>query len=208
MTLTRLALIRHLITFSELCKVTNAMLQSLATEEGIREVILLYHDFYASIDSQPEMIEPEPAHDIKFATHAKGAACGCDFESTLSPESLASNLGFKDGLPLPFNKYRHKGGLTPRDPKFQALFFANPSLFDLIALHWHQLAGLHAIVRKLFTAEPQPDHCRGILLADEVGLGKTYLLAAFIAFLVTLLNREPTFPLPPIIGIHSVSTST
>jgi len=177
------------------------MLASLATEEGIREVILLYQDYYASIDSQPEMIEPEPAHNIKFASLDKGASCGCDFESTLSPESLASNLGFRNGLPIPFNHYRHKGGLTARDPNFKQLLNKDKTLFDPIKLHWHQLSAAHAIIRKLFTAESQPDHCTGVLIADEVGLGKTFLIATVIAFLITIVNREEGYPLPPIIGM-------
>jgi len=33
------------------------MLVSLATEKGICEVILLYHDYHTSVDSQPDLIE-------------------------------------------------------------------------------------------------------------------------------------------------------
>jgi len=185
----------------ELCKVTAAMLATLATDDGIREAILLYQDYFKSSESQPEMIEPEPSHSLKFAEMTKGASIGVDFEATLSPESLASNLGFKEGLPVCFNALRHRGGLTPWDPQYRELLASDPAhvQFDPIVLHPHQLAGVHAIIRKNFTLEPSPGQCTGMLIADEVGLGKTFLTATLIAFLMTILRGQGKYPLPPIL---------
>lgn len=76
---------------------------------------------------------------------------------------------------------------------------------ERLYLHWHQLCGVHAVVRINFTETPAPNRCCGVLIADDVGLGKTFQAAATIAFLSELymrqmLRRSKSVPLPPIIG--------
>jgi TATA-binding protein-associated factor len=74
-----------------------------------------------------------------------------------------------------------------------------------LALHWHQLAGVHAIMRMNFTKNPvSSDHRCGMLIADEVGLGKTFQAATTIAFLSDLvmcqkLSQSQPVTFPPII---------
>ena len=57
----------------------------------------------------------------------------------------------------------------------------------------------------LFDEKPAPGKCLGVLIADEVGLGKTFQAATAIAFFLDVVIRQeirkngPT-PDPPIIG--------
>jgi TATA-binding protein-associated factor len=53
----------------------------------------------------------------------------------------------------------------------------------------------------IFTPETAPSHCTGVLLADEVGLGKTFQACTVIGFLGELAVRQlKKLTLPPIIG--------
>ena len=140
---------------------------------------------------------------IQFGTADKGADPGVEFESGLQPQQLAANLGFQDGLPLLFNKFRHRGGLSP---------WTHPNDFDQeknststenlepLRLYWHQLAGVHAIVRMNFQSKPSDPSSNGTLIADEVGLGKTFQASTMIVFLADLVIRQSqNRQLPPII---------
>jgi TATA-binding protein-associated factor len=198
-----------------LCNVQNASLRQLAKQEDVDDIINLYADYF---DTEPTagwepIIDTQPKISIPFGVPADDSAVdpGVEMESNMKPEALCHNLGFKNGLPILFNRYRHVDGLIPWDPKFQHLFTdptkRSPDLKP-IALHWHQMAGVHAIVRNLFSAQPSANHIPGVLLADEVGLGKTFQAGALIAFLSDLAFRQQkNMPLPPIIGKHEFLTS-
>jgi len=179
----------------------------LASEEDVADVIALYTDFFScpgpsesvSLDSQ------RPALQF-FAEPLGDTDPGIGVESTLPPETLSENLGFPGGLPLVFNSHRHRGGLSAWDhPElFETTEAAKNPQMEPIALHWHQLAGVHAVIRMLFTEKPAPGKCCGALVADEVGLGKTFQAATAIAFFSDLvirqeLRRTQLAPDPPII---------
>lgn len=117
---------------------------------------------------------------------------GVDYETCLSPDQLADQLGFVDGLPFLFNRFRHKTGFVVwNKPTLFDDPDSNPDIVPL-HLHWHQLAGLHAIVRHCFTSGPTKDTNVGILVADDVGLGKTGMAISTIAFLAHLINLKGT----------------
>lgn len=129
-------------------------------------------------------------------------------ELTTTPSALASNSGFQDdGLPLLFNRYRHRGGLSSWDSANVHLFEtskaqSNPDMIR-IALYYHQLAGVHALLRMLFGPDPDPERCLGALIADEVGLGKRFLATTLIISLTDLVMRQKLTvkaPMLPIIG--------
>lgn len=171
-------------------------------------MIALYTDFFNCPHSSDSVSlnNQQPTLELSLGESPDAAGLGIGVESTLSPSSLASNLGFPNGLPLTFSSHRHQGGLTAWD---------NPDLFEPdelmknqqmepISLHWHQLAGVHAIVRMLFTEKPAPGRCCGVLVADEVGLGKTFQAATAMAFFSDLVIRQElrntqSAPKPPII---------
>ena len=133
--------------------------------------------------------------NIPFAEKVNGTDPGVEVEMGMSPDELAKELGFPDQLAFLFNKYRHAKGFSP---------WNNPSLFseenctnsDIqpLCLHYHQLAALHAIVRKVFSEEAEDDMCTGVLLADGVGLGKTAVATSLMCFLshIVMLQASDT----------------
>lgn len=173
------------------------------------DIINTYADFFNDItaeDSGP-IIDPLPIL-IPFADQVDGMDAGMEVEGTMSPEQLGSNLGFKEGLPLLFNTHRHKGGLTAWDEYPPNTFDVDGPLADdleQLRLHWHQLAAIHSMMRKNFLEDRSEDRPPGILVADEVGLGKTFQAAAMIAFMTDVVTRqEAGYPLPPLIGMFEV----
>jgi len=124
----------------------------------------------------------------------------------MSPTTLAERLGFPDGVPLLFNKYRHRDGITPWDPHSAHLFEPDVAQDneDMIpfAPHWHQLAGTHAIFRQIFNSEPDTKACTGMMVADDVGLGKTCQATMVISGLTDAVQLQKNEqPLPPLLGV-------
>lgn len=122
----------------------------------------------------------------------------------MAPRQLAKALGFKTGVPPTFNPYRHRSGISPWDDAESFEFAPDqvmPAYLETLKLHWHQLAGVHSILRSIFTKEKDPAHTNGVLIGDEVGLGKTAQSIAVLAFLnqvIYLQSKNAT--IPPIIG--------
>lgn len=177
----------------------------LASEEGIADITSLNHDhFTATANREGGPVIDEDRVSIPFAEPVDGADAGMEVEGSMCPQDLASNLDFVDGLPLLFNPYRHRGGSTPWELASVDTFNPNgPEKADLdfIKLHWHQLAGVHAMARLVFSSTPNNEASTSVLLADEVGLGKTFQAATMISFLTDLvILQEKGYPLPPMIG--------
>lgn len=124
----------------------------------------------------------------------------------MEPSLLAERLGFPNGVPLLFNKYRHRDGLiTPWDTHVTHLFEpkAARNNEDMIPFvpHWHQLAGTHAVLRKVFNSERDQDACTGMLVADDVGLGKTCQATLIVSALADAVQlRKEKKDLPPLLG--------
>jgi hypothetical protein len=110
-------------SFADLTKVTLQSLQDLASEEDVADVLNLYADFSTSPGPEDSvgLQDQRPAVTFHFGDAVNGADPGVEVESSLSPEVLATNLGFPE-LPLLFNSYRHRGGLTAWDPQHVDLF--------------------------------------------------------------------------------------
>jgi SNF2 family DNA or RNA helicase len=189
------------------CKVSAVDLNNLASEEDVTDIVNLYHEYFEKDADEDEPPISGTSPDTP-ASMQQLNDCGGDFgmelEATMNPAALASSLGFKGGLPPLFNSLRHRSGISPwEDPKA----FIDPTPKPLpehlskMALHWHQLAGVHSIVRSIFTQHPDAHHAHGVLVGDEVGLGKTAQGIAFIAFLIQAIwlqrsHRNPS----PILG--------
>jgi hypothetical protein len=197
------------ICFLAICHIKDDVLRSLASEEDVEDVIALYTEFFNCPGSSDSVSLKNqcPTLGISFADSSDETDPGIGIESTLPPNVLASNLGFPNGLPLTFNSHRHRGGLTPWDNPdiFEAAELSQNPQMEPISLHWHQLAGVHAITRMLFTENPNPGRCCGALVADEVGLGKTFQAATAMAFFSDLVIRQElrstqAAPEPPIIS--------
>jgi hypothetical protein len=177
----------------------------LATAEEVDELGHLYDEFF-NTPNDVCLDVVQSTSNITFGNPFEGADPGVEVECLMQGEDLANGLGFtKSGLPILFNPVRHVMGMTAWDRKHRKAF-ADANIDDLdpmlekLTLHWHQLAGVHAVVRKIFTSEASVDNCTGILLADEVGLGKTMQSLAVVAFLIDLMARqERATPYPPLV---------
>jgi hypothetical protein len=175
--------------------------KSLATPEDLEELVQLYEQYFRTYDD--EQNQPIFREIVSVQLQDTDVAdLGMEVEANLSVIDLAQSLGFvQDNLPFQFNRFRNIAGLTPWDKPelFTTSLQQTDSLIPL-KLHWHQLAGVHSIIRSAFTKTASPGHCTGILECDEVGLGKTALAITVIGFLnqaVTLQVAKK--PLPPIL---------
>lgn len=122
-------------------------------------------------------------------------------------EELSNLLGFLDARPVNWNSYRAADNLvSPWDEASEEVraSFKNggPGMVPLKLL-WHQLCGVAAIIDRIWTAEETPN-VHGILLADDVGVGKTAQVMACIAFIQFVFQLEVRQQArPPIIGTPS-----
>ncbi|KJA14356.1 hypothetical protein HYPSUDRAFT_208778 [Hypholoma sublateritium FD-334 SS-4] len=174
------------ISAPRLFKLSKEMLETLSTEEEVQDIISLYHERFDTPANAPDdvpLIDCDPIIQNPFGPPVEGADPGVEVEAKMSPAELSKNLGFVKGLPLLFNNIRHRDGLT---------MWTNPEAF---------LAGVHAIMRGCLTVEPNSDHCTGMLVADEVGLGKTYLAATAMAFLSEAAIQQDNLKIAPILII-------
>lgn len=197
--------------FAALSKTSEQALKSLASEEDVADVIALYNDFFngpSSLDSV-SLTNQLPSIGFQFSNKGLGGGDpGVQAEAMLRPEALAHNLGFANGLPLLFNTHRHCGGLNLWDAHNPGEFESgSSSLLEPMSLHWHQLVGVHATIRMSISKEVSSGGCSGVLVADEVGLGKTFQAATTITFISDLIARQNgNHPLPPIMRKQSSSS--
>jgi SNF2 family DNA or RNA helicase len=185
-----------------MCEVNSQALSSLATQVDVTDVITLYHDFFTSNQDGEASNVNEDQLSVRFGSAEKGADPGVEVESSMTRENITSNLGFRNELPLLFNPIRHKNGLSPwsHPATFKNISGNDPDL-EPLTLFWHQLAGVHAIIRMNFHPTKDSSRCNGTLIADEVGLGKTFQAATVIVTLADLVIRQQQkISLPPIIS--------
>lgn len=164
------------------------MLESLATQEDIGDILDLYRACFDPSSGDTSVFEQQLV-TYKYGDFAEHADLGVEIESTLSYVDLTRNLGFFNGNPLLFNSHRHIGGLTPWDDPTAFEGADQDDAFVPFSLRWHQLAGVHAILRRLFSKNSTPGNL-GVLIADEVGLGKTFQSLAIIATLTEYIGRQ------------------
>ncbi|TEB03945.1 hypothetical protein FA13DRAFT_1569793, partial [Coprinellus micaceus] len=181
-----------------LTNITTKDLETLASKEDVTSLGHLYDAFFSvSAVDEGAARDPAPKLSIAFAEPVDGADVGVEVEAGMTEKQIVKNLGFvlKD-LPFIFNKRRHAGGLNLWDHKPEK---GDPEL-TAFRLHPHQLAGVHATVRKLTLSKPLAGHCTGVLLADSVGLGKSLQALATVAFFIDVCTRQAKgLSLPPLI---------
>ncbi|KJA17089.1 hypothetical protein HYPSUDRAFT_206460 [Hypholoma sublateritium FD-334 SS-4] len=192
-------------TSSPLFKLSNEMIKSLATDDNVQAIMNMYREFFDNPETSGNdapIIEYHQNVLGPLEQSANGGDTGVEYEARMSPTQLAENLGFIQGIPFSFNNHRRIDGLNPwTSPQ---AFVENeeniPFLLNL-DLHWHQLVGVHAIIRRCFSEKPSLNRCTGVLVSDEVGLGKTYQAATVVAFLADAAIRQIAIVqvIPPIL---------
>jgi len=120
-------------------------------------------------------------------------------------EELSMLLGFPEGRPPLFAKFRSKDPTINSwdDPDELPKWTQGGEGLQPLTLKWHQLCGVAAMVEKLFV---QLGDGTNVCLADDVGLGKSAQIMAFITFLIIVWfsEKDPTRPRPPIVGAFSL----
>ncbi|KAJ3885134.1 P-loop containing nucleoside triphosphate hydrolase protein [Lentinula edodes] len=193
-------------TKARLSKGKEKSFKELATAGDLRDLMDVYQQYFQSPeddDDRHPLIDQTVHLSFKFRD-IEGGDLGMEMESDMRPELLAASLGFlRQRLPHQFNTLRAMNGVTPWDKPTQFETEAdNRRNLHPLSLHWHQLAGIHSIVRSVFTKTAVADHCTGVLVADEVGLGKTAQCLSLIAFLnqaVMIQQHKQPYELPPIL---------
>ena len=116
------------------------------------------------------------------------------------------NKHTKEDARINFSAARKNGPQVPElEAKATEAFlseshFLPPSTYIYI----YRSFSVHALIRTNFTPQAEPGRCCGMLIADEVGLGKTFQAVTTIAFLSDLIIRaERNAPMPPIIGTYN-----
>ncbi|TFK62822.1 hypothetical protein BDN72DRAFT_776663 [Pluteus cervinus] len=175
-------------------RATQNLIDSLTPGDDLAEMITQYNDYFGSppVDDSAPLDDQRPTLNVPFG--GEGMDPGTEVEIRMTPQQLAHQLGFANQLPYFFNPYRHKLGLTAWENGVSGLIASpgaatDPQLVKL-SLHWHQLAGIHSVLRMIFTPEPNPGGCCGALIADDVGLGKTFQATAIIALFTELIERQ------------------
>ena len=186
-------------------QVNPAALEQLATEEDVSDLLNLYNEYFDQVlEEEAEQPIPDALPETK-----KLNDCGGDFgmeeEKTMKPSTLAISLGYRSGNPASFNFVRDRSGITPwEDPiRFSNLRIDTlPENLTPLRLHWHQLAGTHSIMRSILSPDSDPSRVLGILIADEVGLGKTAQAISVIAFIMqaVFLQQSKNRNVPKILG--------
>ena len=183
-------------------KVNPAALQHLASEEDVSDVLNLYHEYFDQ-DFEDEEPPISDAHPEQQKLNDCGGDFGMEEEAKMTPASLALSLGYRTGLPPSFNVVRDRSGLTPWDKPdvFSRVNIDSlPDNLTKLRLHWHQLAGNHSIIRSVLSKVPDSSHVIGVLVADEVGLGKTAQAIAVLAFFMqAVFLQEAKKKLPRIL---------
>ena len=181
-------------------RVPNDLFKGLATKSDIADILSVYSDYFKlNVDDDKPVPEFSPGqkrlNDVFDGRHDFGV----ENQMLMAPEVLARELGFVGWIPPAFHDKRHPLGVNAWDQP-QA-FLTGIQLLPM-RLHWHQLVGVDAIVERLWSVVPNFRNA-GILIGDEVGLGKTAQAIALLAFFNLSITAQLTGkPLPPILGEH------
>jgi hypothetical protein len=167
------------------------------SEEEVSDALNCYYESFHADQPEPRLVSglPEVTGDEE---------CFEKFNQLPEPE-LWKFLGFnqEDGKVPFFNDYLSLAGHNPIDhpSAFKDLDSENlPEDFIPCRLRWAQLVGIAAAITT-FTQNDAAAVRKSILLADDVGLGKTGTVMGIIAvFMHARMLQEKGAPLPPIFG--------
>ncbi|KAJ8586214.1 hypothetical protein M405DRAFT_864785 [Rhizopogon salebrosus TDB-379] len=102
----------------------------------------------------------------------------------LDDDALNRLLRFPEGRPTLFAEYRSKTGKCSWDADAAPRFVKGNDDMQPLALLWHQRVGIASIVDKVWLPQATSLDLPGILIADDVGVGKTGLAMGILAFIM------------------------
>lgn len=182
------------------------MIKSLATDDNVQAIMNMHREFFddpQNSQTDTPIIEYHQNDLGRLEQSFNGGDTGVEYEAGMSPTQLAENLGFIQDIPFLFNNHRRVDGVNPwASPAAFVEDAENIPFLVNLDFHWYQLACVHAIIRICFAEQPSPNLCTGVLISDEVGLGKTYQAATVIAFLADAAMRQiaTVHVMPPILS--------
>jgi TATA-binding protein-associated factor len=171
------------------------MILQLAKQEDVLALSRIFETYFSDFrEENAGALDLLSLNDVEYKDVVDEDDLGVAYESSLETNQVCINLGIKDGVPALFNSWRHKSGATNWDDAH--LFDNGESGLDEsvepLRLKRHQLDAIHAIFRALFPKEP--GLTGGVLLADQVGLGKSAVVMGVIAIFAQAFAKKS----PPI----------
>jgi SNF2 family DNA or RNA helicase len=185
----------------------NVVLSESASESDILLIYGEYDSWFGSQnDDSDDLMLEEPVIPV-FSSKGATPDSGIEAERHMSYSALSTCLDFEDGVPFLFNDLRDNAGEHAWSPEFAELHAARSSSLEPFHLLHHQLVGVHAILRRFLSSKPIADGTLGVLLADDVGIGKTIQSAAVIAFLAEIpVKIKRGLAIPPFLREFSSSS--
>lgn len=203
-------------------------MKRLCTEEEVEYFFAEYEDTFLEADKSLDacedgthrgwpLIEIGEILDKGFSEGSQSGGMGVSRFASLSEADLLQTLGIQadDGHIRGWHYHVHDYGKVCRDSinlirdrnKFESKsdnfpYFSGPSPdgYSPCKLRWEQLVGVASIVHNLCTPE-ENEMRRGILLADEVGIGKTGTILGLLALYMNLFhNSDKGFSSSPILS--------
>ncbi|KAM6488891.1 P-loop containing nucleoside triphosphate hydrolase protein [Amanita muscaria] len=162
----------------------------LANKEAVQQIVNMYLDFFHREDGELNLDEGSIGELWNDACNDSGDM-GVERMQTKTQEELCNLLSFQQGRPINWNSFRSvsnsRTAWEETDEVARAKFETGGDGMQELSLLWHQLVGVASLAVKAWGTDPR--HAPfGILLADEVGVGKTAQVMAFIA-LLQLVNQ-------------------
>ncbi|KAF9515173.1 hypothetical protein BS47DRAFT_1361249 [Hydnum rufescens UP504] len=170
-------------------------IEHLCTEDEAHRFEEMYSSLHATVDAESNfhgdstpISSQDPSSQALAQTAFEGDLGVSEWRAS-SPEALRSRLGWSSCADSKLMQHwRHLNGATA---------FTEPAIFAPLSshglsdpagaefsrqkLHWHQLAGICSVISRHWAEGPK-DGTEGVLVADEVGVGKTGLGIGVIAF--------------------------
>ena len=164
----------------------------LADKHAVRQIVNLYLDFFERDDGELHF-EGEFAGQLWLDVCDDSGDLGVREMSKKSETELSTLLSFPNGRPLAWNNFsatdKSSTAWEETDSEMLKKYeVGGPGMGELHLL-WHQLVGVASMAEKTWR-ENNSETSFGILLADEVGVGKTAQVMAFIAFLQFVQQSE------------------
>ena len=186
--------------------------RSLATEDEIESIWAIYVQYFEDSSDNAETVAITVPTEVQAGIEAWFTLQDLGVEkfakNTLA--ELETLLAWPGSQPPIFAEYRSQAG---RNEWNSNETFSKENLdTQPLALLWHQMCGVAAMVDKLWSADE--GKLPGILLADAVGIGKTAQIMAVIAMSIQIWiaeqqGREGKSEVrPPILGKLEIGSLT
>lgn len=157
---------------------------SLAAAGDIEEIWALYVQLFEISDSQVEGLLLDLEEESGRREWDGCEDLGVGSFAMMGDDKLNGLLNFASGRPTLFARFRSRSGKCAWDDSLAAEFREDDDDMQELALLWHQRVGVAALVETIWLEVEGSEGVPGVLIADEVGVGKTALTMGAIAFMI------------------------